>query len=299
MLNLDETKIRKGKALGLPYVGSKKKISKKIVEIIKQNFGCDQPIYDVFGGGGAITAECLINGLDVHYNDLDSDITQAFMRVISQDREWVKTLIVSREEFFRIKNKENHSTDDFLKLLVNSFGNDGKTYLYSKKFSEAKYNLAQSIIKNEDVFSGYKQTETYKDAVDGNLAAYGFENNLERLQQLQPLQQLERIQQLGQLEQLEPTNEDYTAFSNLKNKIIYLDPPYESAKQEPYKGNTFDSLALYDWAYNMSKNNIVLLSSYTVSDNRFEAVYEFKKATSTYLGRVSNGHYEKLFMAKK
>ena len=38
MLNLDEKKIRKGKPIGLPYQGSKKKISKKIVEIIKQNF---------------------------------------------------------------------------------------------------------------------------------------------------------------------------------------------------------------------------------------------------------------------
>ena len=34
MLNLDEKKIRKGKPIGLPYQGSKKKISKKIVEII-------------------------------------------------------------------------------------------------------------------------------------------------------------------------------------------------------------------------------------------------------------------------
>ncbi|ASZ71407.1 hypothetical protein HYP31_gp37 [Lactococcus phage 56003] len=33
MLNLDEKKIRKGKPIGLPYQGSKKKISKKIVEI--------------------------------------------------------------------------------------------------------------------------------------------------------------------------------------------------------------------------------------------------------------------------
>lgn len=53
MLNLDEKKIRKGKPIGLPYQGSKKKISKKIVEIIKQNFGTDKPIYDIFGGGGA------------------------------------------------------------------------------------------------------------------------------------------------------------------------------------------------------------------------------------------------------
>ena len=75
MLKLDEKKIRKGRPIGLPYQGSKKKISKQIVEIIKQNFGTDKPIYDIFGGGGAITAECVLNGLEVHYNDLDKDIT--------------------------------------------------------------------------------------------------------------------------------------------------------------------------------------------------------------------------------
>ena len=53
MLKLDENKIRKGKPLGLPYQGSKKKVAKKIVEIIKQNFGADKAVYDVFGGGGA------------------------------------------------------------------------------------------------------------------------------------------------------------------------------------------------------------------------------------------------------
>ena len=123
MLKLDEKKIRKGKPLGLPYQGSKKKISKKIIEIIRQNFGTDKPIYDIFGGGGAITAECMLNGLEVHYNDLDKDITDMFQRVISQDREWIKTLIVSREEFYKIKNKDIKTVDDNLKLIVNSFGN--------------------------------------------------------------------------------------------------------------------------------------------------------------------------------
>ena len=85
-LSLDEKKIRKGKPVGLPYQGSKKKISKKIVEIIKQNFGTDKPIYDIFGGGGAITAECILNGLDVRYNDLDEAITDMFKKVLNQDR---------------------------------------------------------------------------------------------------------------------------------------------------------------------------------------------------------------------
>ena len=151
MLTLDEKKIRKGKPVGLPYQGSKKKISKKIVEIIKQNFGTDKPVYDIFGGGGAITAECLVNGLEVHYNDLDRTITDMFQKVVSEDRDYLKTLIVSRDEFFKIRDKENKTIDDELKLLVNSFGNNRKNYLYSEEFSDLKHNLVTEIIKKHDV----------------------------------------------------------------------------------------------------------------------------------------------------
>ena len=158
MLTLDEKKIRKGKPVGLPYQGSKKKISKKIVEIIKQNFGTDKPIYDIFGGGGAITAECLINGLEVHYNDLDETATSMFQKVVSKDRDYLKTLLVSRDEFLKIREKENKTVDDELKLLVNSFGNNRKGYLYSKEISDLKYNLVIEIIKNHDIFSSYRQT---------------------------------------------------------------------------------------------------------------------------------------------
>lgn len=47
----------------------------------------------------------MLNGLEVHYNDLDNDITDMFQRVISQDREWIKTLIISRDEFNKIRQK--------------------------------------------------------------------------------------------------------------------------------------------------------------------------------------------------
>ena len=132
MIELNEKKIRKGKPIGLPYQGSKKKISKKIVEIIKQNFGTDKPIYDVFGGGGAITAECILNGLEVHYNDLDRTITDMFQRVLGTDREFLKTLIISRDEFFKILHKENKTIDQEVKILANYFGNNRRNYLYSK-----------------------------------------------------------------------------------------------------------------------------------------------------------------------
>ena len=293
MLKLDEKKIRKGKPIGLPYQGSKKKISKKIIEIIKQNFGTDKPIYDIFGGGGAITAECILNGLEVHYNDLDKDITNAFERVISQDREWIKTLIVSRTEFTEIKEKENKTTDDFLKLLVNSFGNQKKYYMYPKGISDLKYNLAKEIIEKHDVFSGYKQTETYKRSIVKLL-------RLQQLEQLQQLRQLQQLERLERIDEVKATNKSYHDFGEVSGAVLYLDPPYEGTRQEGYKGvsSSFDSQGFYDWAFEMAKTNIVIISSYSISDERFEVVYSFDKARSTIQGGIRNDKCEKLFMVK-
>ena len=344
MLTLDEKKIRKGKPVGLPYQGSKKKISKKIVEIIKQNFGTEKPIYDIFGGGGAITAECMLNGLEVHYNDLDRTITDMFQKVVSEDRDYLKTLIVSREDFFKIRDKENKTIDDELKLLVNSFGNNRNGYLYSEEFSDLKHNLAAEIVKKHDVFSGYRKTETYLKT------KIAFK---ERLQRLQQLEQLEQLQQLQRLERPEATNLDYIEFSDIENSILYLDPPYEGAagydkpkgarqvspdvykkmrqkllkmpagavieednieyklgtssnnqnrmyvKDLQSRDNLFNSQTFYDWAYEMSKKNIVIISSYEISDSRFECVYEFKKAKSTLAAQGYGVKTEKLFMVKK
>ena len=348
MLSLDEKKIRKGRPIGLPYQGSKKKISKKIIEIIKQNFGTDRPIYDIFGGGGAITAECILNGLEVYYNDLDKDITNAFERVISQDREWIKTLIISRDEFFEIKDKENKTTDDFLKLLINSFGNKKVDYIYNKEISDLKYNLAKEIIENHDVFSGYKQTETYKRVTSGSEWDWFNEKESQSLQQIGQLQQIERLQRPNEIK---ATNKSYRDFSEVSGAILYLDPPYEGTTHAGYKGkkqkrivkpevykemrdkllklekgtkiehdsfifflgvddnnknrmyykdisSPFDSQEFYDWAFEMSKSNIVIISSYSISDERFEVVYSFDKARSCLQGGTSNDKCEKLFMVK-
>lgn len=299
MLKLDENKIRKGKPVGLPYVGSKKKLSKKIAQIIAQNFGTDKPVYDLFGGGGAITAELMINDMDVVYNDLDKTITDMFNRVLHQDREWIKTLIVSRDEFFIIKDKDNRTVDDELKLLINSFGNNCNNYLYSEKTSDIKYNLAVEILNKEDTFSGYKKTKTYLKAVNLYGEELGFLDKEEKsriLQQFSRLQQLERLQKLGVL--LKSSNKDYHFFSNVKNSILYLDPPYENAPNT-YKTGSFDSEEFYDWAYKMSKCNTVIISSYEVNDERFEPVFEFKTARSTLNPKGYGNRTEKLFMVKE
>ena len=303
MLKLDEKKIRKGRPVGLPYQGSKKKVAKKIVEIIKQNFGADKTIYDVFGGGGAITAECLINGLDVKYNDHCGFITAAFQKVISSDREWLKTLIISREEFLKIRAKQEKTLDDEIKLLVNSFGNNRQDYLYAKPHADAKYNLAVEIIAKHDVFFGYKQTETYQNAArQFDVERLEQLERLERVQQLQQLgqlQQLQRLQQLERVERVEVTNKDYRAFSEVKGAIIYLDPPYENSNVGGYSDSRdFNHAEFYDWAVKMARENIVLLSSYTVSDERLEEVFRFDSARSTLSGGIDKTRSEKLFIVK-
>lgn len=366
MLTLDTKKIRKGKAIGLPYQGSKKKIAKQIVEIIKQNFGVDKPIYDIFGGGGAITAECLINNLTVYYNDTNKMILDCFIKVINSDFDYFKTLICSRDEFNKIYQKEYYTIDDYLKLMINSFGNNRKNYLYNKEIADTKYQLAKKIIERHGLFGGYKNTETYKKELL-LIGKNGLQNDDTKLQQLEILQQLQHLQQLEQLSRVQQlddmtflknhlpkiiSNQSYEYFSNIENAILYLDPPYENSvgyekckarhvdsdtynkiKQELltmpkhstiirdgfkftlgmesnnknrmyYKDlqafNNFNSQQFYDWAVMMSKKNIVLVSSYTISDDRFKCVYEFKKARSTLQGGVSKNKdkFERLFTVR-
>ena len=287
-LVLDEKKVRKGKPVGLPYVGSKKKISKKIAQIIAQNFGTDKPFYDLFGGGGAVALEATLNGFeDVHYNEFDSMTFAAFKAALYEDFD-VRDLIVSRKEFFEIMDKEHDGIDE-LKLMVNSFGNDRKSYLYAKSFSDEKAMLALEIVRKERYWRNYKKTKTYKDYNENN------QKHLLNIQQIPQIKQIERIKQTDGYVNL--TNRDYKDFGELKGSILYLDPPYQNATDK-YKTGNFDSVEFYDWAYTMSKNNIVIISSYEISDERFEPVLEFKNARSTLNSNGFGNRTEKLFMVK-
>lgn len=318
MLVLNEKLIRKGKPVGLPYVGSKKKISKKIIEILKQNFDIEgKVVYDVFGGGGAITCECLINEIPVVYNDHDLSVGKMLKKVLNCDREYIKSLVVSREEFLNIKHKKDKTTTDELKLLVNSFGNNRKDYIYSKEISDSKYSLAKEILKSIDNDFNYKKNKVYLDFINGenirlqqierlsqlnNISSLVREGKFKSMQQIQHIQQLNRVSTTKHKYIKAMKNRDYTYFSNIKNQILYLDPPYENTDILAYKEHkNFSHKDFYNWVVDMSKSNIVLLSSYTVYDDRFKVVFEFKSATSSKSANGkdrSNGNYEKLYMVK-
>ena len=162
--------------------------------------------------------------------------------------------------------EEDYDDNGMKELVVDLSKNDA--HIYNKKLT---FNI--------------KDKETLKQLV--------------RIPQLAYIQQLERVQNIN-INNLKITNHDYTHFSYLSDVIIYLDPPYEKAHLKGYSINNFDSKAFYDWAYEMSKKNIVLISSYETSDKRFECVYEFKTVKSTFAPNKKSGdRTEKLFMVKK
>jgi DNA adenine methylase len=62
----------------------------------------------------------------------------------------------------------------------------------------------------------------------------------------------------------------YEQYSNLRNCVIYCDPPYDSTEQHYRK--SFDSKKFHDWCKRMSNNNIVFVSEYT-APREFEQIW--------------------------
>lgn len=285
MLKFDEKKVRKGRPLGLPYVGSKRKISKKIVELIKQNYGADKTVYDLFGGGGAVTLECMINGIDVVYNDINDLPMRAIKKIASEDFEFLKTLLIPRDEFMELRNKENIDEIEYLRLVVNSFGYNQTQYLYAMEHSEIKNKIAKDYIERFNTAKGYRVWNKSR-------------NDYTRIRQLERLADLERLQQKLKhidLNNLKIFDEDYAYFSDVENSIIYLDPPYKNTVSRAY--GKIDYERFTEWAKMMSEKNIVIISEYTQPSDDFECIFEFKNAYSSMQGgqKRVNGNYERLW----
>lgn len=285
MLKFDEKKVRKGRPLGLPYVGSKRKISKKIVELIKQNYGADKTVYDLFGGGGAVTLECMINDVDVVYNDINDLPMRAIKKIASEDFEFLRTLLIPYDEFMELRNKENIDEIEYLRLVVNSFGYNQTQYIYAMEHSEIKNKIAKDYIERFDTAKGYRVWNKSR-------------NGYTRISQLQNLASLERLQEALNIEDLNSIKvyaEDYTYFSDVENSIIYLDPPYKNTVSRAYGKINYERFT--DWAKMMSEKNIVIISEYTQPSDDFECIFEFKNAYSSMQGgqKRVNGNYERLW----
>lgn len=148
--------IVKSDNLGLVYMGSKRTIAKRIVEVIHRIHPNAYVFYDMFGGGGAMSYYAKQCGYDVLYNELDTNIYKIieFCSHGYNENDFVKFGLyewLSKEDFKHIREKVKSnigiSAVEAIKLLVYSFGCGFKTYAYGEA-KEKLVKLAHNAIVN-------------------------------------------------------------------------------------------------------------------------------------------------------
>lgn len=104
------------------------------------------------------------------------------------------------------------------------------------------------------------------------------------------------IRQMPMLKDIEFRCVDYTYYSDFKDCLFYLDPPYKGVKQYG-SSKGFNHEKFWEWCRCISKNNIVLISEHDAPDD-FEYIWQQEvKRTIDNNKRIKA--VEKLFIYKR
>jgi len=297
--------------LGLPYMGSKRKIANEIVNYILKKNKDVKYFYDVFGGGGAISFEAIQKHQikKVFYNEFNGGVVSLLKDIRDNGITDKYYQFVDRQTFLDNKDK-----DDFLGGLckvVWSFGNNvDKGYMYGKDIENDKKLLHNVIVnKCEDSLKYFnKKHNTYLTINDKSLFDEDIKQRAKRIKNQvrfrlglnQELKMIPHISQIFQLEELKDinlsnlniTNQSYeqVQFTTPPNEtIIYLDPPYENTGK--YEKD-IDHKEFYKWVDTLiAKGFKVYISSY---ECHLPCVLEIEH-TSSLSATATNKVIEKLF----
>ena len=298
-----------GKRYGMPYMGSKNTIAEWVIS----NLPNAETLYDLFGGGGAITHCAAESGKynKIVYNELNSVIYQLFRDAVRGQLE-KETRWIDRQTFNDLKDINGYIAN------VWSFGNKGTHYLYSKEIEpwkkafhyavmhedysyfklmgiddilltglyphERRLELRAQILKNKDEYKEKYIKWYVEHFLNENIDVLHFNHdlnlNIEHLERLERIQRLEHIERIGTLCTL---NTSYENVHISNNSIIYCDIPYNGT--EEYKDCIFNYEKFYDWS--CSQKVPVYISEYNIDDDRFEIVAE-KQRRSTMCSKNNN-----------
>ena len=263
----------------IPYMGSKRKLATKILNVIYKTVGDFDRVYDLFGGGAAFSIAALMAGHKVHYNEKNTSIVELLRHI--QRGEKLPDRWVSREEY----RKKVGGDDWFAGFLKScwSFGNNQKGYLFGAENERLKRLGHEMVVSRCETSRAELSTilgvalpmpKSRLDFQRTIVRLTGKRGDLESLERLQHLEGLEKLQQLERLEglqQLEISNFDYTAVEIVPGSAIYCDPPYVGTAE--YKEGAFNHEAFWQWCREQS--NPVFVSEYKAPDD-FKVVAEFK-----------------------
>ena len=251
--------------LGMPYMGSKRKIASKIINYILEQNPNAKYFYDLFGGGGAMSFEALQRPQikQVHYNEYNTGVFELLKDILDHGVTDKYYQWIDRETFMKNKNRDTWLGG--LCKVIWSFGNIQRTYLFSKDKEEYKKLLHEIVVNNCDeslsFFNRKYQTHLRLDRESRLLHEETIQERrhkvtrhikrelgrVDQLEYLPRIENLQRIQNMGQMEQFKITNLSYEMVDINTSKdetIIYLDPPYKNAGK--YQKNIdHDKLSIY------------------------------------------------------
>ena len=266
-------------------MGSKNQIAKWVIEHLPKK----ENLYDLFGGGGAITHCACESGKfeRVYYNELDPLTFKAFDMAIhgkfNNENRWI-----SREDFHKLKNKDPYVAICF------SFGNNLRSYCYSEKTEKLKKALHYAICFSdfsflENLGVKLKRKSSERIELTKQVKELLKLNRLE-MQNLEALNRLQSLESLERLERLDLTNKDYADVQIKENSVIYCDPPYKDTAKYTVD---FNHNEFYKWC--RKQKELVIISEYNMPDD-FICIAEKEKRVI--LSDNSLLKTEKLFIPK-
>ena len=292
--------------LGIPYMGSKRKLASEILKVITQRHEGISNFYDLFGGGGSVSFTALKNyKFKTHYNELNKHIF-SLVEYLKNNKsldakfyEWI-----DRETFFEQVNKPNEEADWFSGFAMScwSFGNNQKSYLYGENIQEDKFH-AHNLIVNKDLNSMKSlnldipeiiniETIQKRKSVFCSIIEKKYLQEKSHLRRVQHIQQLQNIEDILKLDFKEKFSCSNLSFENVEivgeNPIIYCDIPYKNTGK--YKEDEFNHDKFYQWASEVDFP--VYVSEY---NSEFQEVHAFKHNSSLSATNNSKQVIERLF----
>jgi site-specific DNA-adenine methylase len=279
---------------GIPYMGSKASICNDIIKI----FPKAENFYDLFGGGFSITHAMLLRRKKdyqhFHFNELRPGICELVKKAINGEFNYnvFKPPFVSRDEFFAKLEK-----DAYIKCIW-SFGNNGRTYIFSKEIEPYKKSMHNAIVFNQfdELAKNVFEMDCFKEGFSITDKRLFLRNKIEQFRRTKIPEYLHKYlneKQLRQLQQLSFYNSSYESVQIKENAVIYCDPPYAGTADY---GNAFNTKKFLDWADN--QNQPVFISEYNIPDKRFRLVFKIGKRSMLSAVKTNLIKEEKLYVNK-
>ena len=221
---------------GLPYMGSKNTIAKRLIEFIPRT----ENFVDMMCGGASVS-QCIKEHrpeTNVHLNDVDEQLIE-FLRLIDGNGWHGIEHFIPREEFARLKDRR------FDVSVCFSFGNDRSSYLYSYNKEFLMWRLEDRLIKDglpESYERFLKEKNKYLDV------------DVKYMRAVQRISSIFRFQERmhGKFASIScGTYFDYRFSDGMTpdNTVVYCDIPYRNTESRQYS-ERFHHERFYWWVRN-------------------------------------------------